>query len=214
MRSTSRHTRSTAGVLVLTAMLLVLPAAATAADFVLKAHRWGKAQDAAVAAAGGTVVWSHRKVGIASVTSDDPGFLARVSGDRAFTSAAEDMIVQWQDPENFVDLGHITPGDETLFFLQWNMTAMEAPAAWAADCTGAGVRVAINDGGIDPTHPDLAPNMDTSCSRSFVPGFDFDEDTGTFWHGMHVAGIAAAADNGTGVIGVAPEATLISVKVL
>jgi len=194
-------------------MLLVLPAAATAADYVLTAHNWGKKQDAAVAAAGGTVIWSHGKVGIASVTSDDPGFLAQVSADKAFKSAAEDMMVEWQDPD-FVDLGHITPGDETFFPLQWNMTAMEAPAAWAADCTGAGVRVAINDGGIDPTHPDLAPNMDTACSASFVPGFDFDEDTGTFWHGMHVAGIVAAADDGGGVIGVAPEATLMSVKVL
>jgi len=136
-----------------------------------------------------------------------------MSSDKAFKSAAVDMVVQWQDPTP-IELAHITPGDETFFPLQWNMTAIEAPAAWAADCTGAGVRVAINDGGIDPTHPDLAPNMDTSCSASFVPGFDFDEDTGTFWHGMHVAGIAAAADNGTGVIGVAPDATLISVKVL
>jgi subtilisin family serine protease len=123
------------------------------------------------------------------------------------------MMVQWQDP-SFVDLEHITPGDEPLFGFQWNMVAMEAPAAWAADRTGAGVRVAINDGGIDPTHPDLAPNMDESCSASFVPGQDYNTDTGTFWHGMHVAGIVAAADNGIGVIGVAPEATLISVKVL
>ena len=184
-----------------------------AADFVLTASKWGKAQNKAVAAAGGNVVWSHKKIGIASVSSDNPDFLALVSANRAFKSAAEDMMVQWQDPD-FTHLGHITPGDETFFPFQWNMTAIEAPAAWAADCTGAGVRVAINDGGIDPTHPDLAPNMDTSCSASFVPGFDFDEDTGTFWHGMHVAGIVAAADNGTGVIGVAPEATLVSVKVL
>ena len=201
------------GLLVLTMMLLVLPAAAMAADFVLTASKWGKAQNNAVAAAGGTVVWSHKNVGIASVTSDNPNFLALVSGNNAFKSAAEDMMVQWQDPE-FTELGHITPGDEPLFPLQWNMTAMEAPAAWAADCTGAGTRVAIIDGGIDPTHPDLAPNMDSSCSASFVPGQPFNADLGTFWHGMHVAGIVAAADNGIGVIGVAPEATLVGVKAL
>lgn len=213
MRSSSRRCWSVAGVLTVAAMLLGLPAAATAADFVLTAPHWGKAQDAAVAAAGGTVVWSHSRTGIASVSSDDPGFLARVSSDHAFTTAAEDVMVQWQEPE-LTEQGPITPGDEPYFPYQWNMTAMEAPAAWAAGCTGAGVRVAINDGGIDPTHPDLAPNMDTSCSASFVPGQPFNTDTGTFWHGMHVAGIVAAADNGTGVIGVAPEATLISVKVL
>jgi subtilisin family serine protease len=195
------------------ATMFTFPTVASAADFVLTADNWGKAQDAVVAAAGGTVVWSHKRTGIASVSSDDPDFLARVSVDDTFNRVAEDMMVQWQDP-NFSELGHITPGDETFFPLQWNMTAIEAPAAWAADCTGAGVRVAVNDGGIDPTHPDLAPNMDTSCSASFVPGEPFDSDTGELWHGMHVAGIVAAADNGTGVIGVAPEATLISVKVL
>jgi subtilisin family serine protease len=213
MNNLFRRSRSITGILVVTAMFLTLPAAAMAADFVLTAGNWGKAQDAVVAAAGGTVVWSHKRAGIASVTSDDPDFLARVSVDDTFSSAAEDMMVQWQDPD-IIEQGHITPGDEPLFPLQWNMTAMEAPAAWAADCTGAGVRVAINAGGIDPTHPDLAPNMDTSCSASFVPGEPYDSDTGTFWHGMHVAGIVGAADNGIGVIGVAPEAELISVKVL
>jgi subtilisin family serine protease len=195
-------------------MALLFSAAAMAADFVLTAGNWGKAQDDAVAAAGGTVVWSHKRSGIASVYSDDPDFLARVSVDDTFSSAAEDMMVQWQDDPGFSELGHITPGDETFFPLQWNMTAMEAPAAWAADCTGAGTRVSIIDGGIDETHPDLAPNMDVSCSASFVPGEPFNNDLGTFWHGMHVAAIVAAADNGTGVIGVAPEATLIGVKAL
>lgn len=202
-----------AGVLTAIATFLVLPAVASAADFVLTAPHWGKKQDAAVAAAGGTVNWSHGKAGIASVSSDNADFLAAVIGDNTFKSAAEDMMVQWQEP-NPIDQGHITPNDEWFFDLQWNMTAIEAPAAWAADCTGDGVRVAINDGGIDPTHPDLAPNMDASCSASFVPGFPFNSDTGTFWHGMHVAGIVGAADNEMGVIGVAPEAEMISVKVL
>jgi subtilisin family serine protease len=94
------------------------------------------------------------------------------------------------------------------------MQAIEAPAAWATGCTGAGVRVAINDGGIYDLHADLAPNLDTACSASFVPGQPFNTDTGTFWHGTHVAGIVGAADNGFGVIGVAPEAELIGVKVL
>ena len=212
MKSPSSRSWSV-GVLTAIATLLVLPAVASAADYVLTASKWGNKQNAAVAAAGGTVNWSHAKAGIASVSSDNADFLAAVSGDNAFKSAAEDMMVQWQEP-NPVEQTHITPDDEWFFSLQWNMAAMEAPAAWAADHTGAGVRVAIIDGGIDPTHPDLQPNMDTSCSASFVPGFDYDEDTGTFWHGMHVAGIVGAADNGIGVIGVAPEAEMISVKVL
>jgi subtilisin family serine protease len=200
------------GVLSVIATFLVLPAVASAADFVLTAPNWGKKQNAAVAAAGGTVNWSHAKAGIASVSSDNADFLAAVSGNSAFQSAAEDIMVQWQDPAPIE--AEITPYDEWFYGLQWNMEAINAPAAWAASCTGAGVRIAIIDGGIDPTHPDLEPNMDTACSASFVPGETYDSDLGTFWHGMHVAGIAAAADNGIGVIGVAPEATLISVKAL
>jgi subtilisin family serine protease len=49
---------------------------------------------------------------------------------------------------------------------------------------------------------------------SFVPGFAWNQDVGTFWHGTHVAGIVAAKDNGIGTIGIAPGATLIGVKVL
>jgi len=200
------------GVLTAIVTFLVLPAAASAADFVLTAPHWGKKQEAAVAAAGGTVNWSHAKAGIASVSSDDADFLAAVSGDNTFKSAAEDMMVQWQDPTPIE--ADITPNDEWYYGYQWNMQSIDAPDAWAASCTGAGVRVAIIDGGIDPTHPDLAPNMDTSCSASFVPGQPFNSDTGTFWHGMHVAGIVGAADNAIGVIGVAPETEMISVKAL
>jgi subtilisin family serine protease len=189
-----------------------LPSTASAADYVLTAGNWGKQQEKAVAAAGGIVNWSHKRAGIASVSSDNPDFLALVSGDRRFQSVAEDMVVQWQDPE-WSELD-VTPGDETYFGYQWNMPAISAPEAWDAGCTGAGVRVSIIDGGIDPTHPDLEPNMDTACSASFYPGQPFDTDTGGFWHGMHVAGIVAAADNGFGVIGVAPEAELMAVKAL
>ncbi len=74
--------------------------------------------------------------------------------------------------------------------------------------------VAILDGGIHSTHIDLAANLDVAASTSFVPGFAFNQDTGTFWHGTHVAGIVAAADNGKGTIGIAPQATLVGVKVL
>jgi subtilisin family serine protease len=158
------------------------------------------------------VVWSHGKTGIAVVTSDDPGFADAAQATGAFQTATLDFEVQWLD--NPSEPQAITPGDETFFPLQWNMQAIEAPAAWATGCTGAGVRVAINDGGIYDLHADLAPNLDTACSASFVPGQPFNTDTGTFWHGTHVAGIVGAADNGFGVIGVAPEAELIGVKVL
>ncbi len=74
---------------------------------------------------------------------------------------------------------------------------------------GAGVKVAVIDTGIDCTHPDLSPNC--VWAANFVKG---SKKTDEFGHGTHVAGIIAARDNGFGVIGVAPEATLYAVKVL
>jgi len=192
--------------------LLAAGSVAQAADYVLAAGQWGKKQDAAVATAGGTIVWSHGRAGLAMVRSDSPSFLESAMAGSAFHYGSPDIEAQWQEP--LASPQAITPGDEGFFPLQWNMQALEAPAAWATGCTGAGVRVAILDGGIYDLHADLAPNLDTSCSVSFVPGQPYNTDTGTFWHGTHVAGIVAAADNGFGVIGVAPEAELIGVKVL
>src|SRR5207253_8784296 len=85
---------------------------------------------------------------------------------------------------------------------------------------GSGVRVAVIDGGIYTVHPDLAGAIDVAASGSFGSNDattgegQFNCDTGTFWHGTHVAGIIAARDNGIGVIGIAPKATVIGVKAL
>lgn len=191
------------------------PAFAEEQSYVLTAGKWGAKQDRAVAVAGGLVTFSHRDSGIGVAASDAPDFLERAMASGAFSHGDEDRVFQWQPPgrEYAVSEAGISPEDETFFAYQWNMQAMEAPAAWQAGCTGAGVRVAILDGGVDRMHGDLAPNIDDAWSRSFVPGLEYYEDSGS-WHGSHVAGIVAAADNGFGVIGVAPEATLVAVKVL
>jgi subtilisin family serine protease len=73
------------------------------------------------------------------------------------------------------------------------------------------VDVAIIDTGIDNTHPEL----NVVGGRHFYSGFredaNYNDDNG---HGSNVAGIAAARDNGVGVVGVAPGARLWAVKVL
>jgi subtilisin len=76
--------------------------------------------------------------------------------------------------------------------------------------TGNGIAVAIIDTGVDLTHPDLAANIvaNKSCVIGKKNGND---DNG---HGTHVAGTIAALNNDIGVIGVAPEAKLVAVKVL
>ena len=81
----------------------------------------------------------------------------------------------------------------------------------SAGYRGAGARIAIIDTGIDLTHLDLAENIDTASGYNCVnPGQPPNDGHG---HGTHVSGIAAAPYDGVGVIGVAPEATLVPVKV-
>ena len=65
-------------------------------------------------------------------------------------------------------------------------------------------------------HPDLAANLNTALSASFVEGegYDVNLPAGAFNHGTHVAGTIAAVDNTIGVVGVAPDAEIVAVKVL
>ena len=79
--------------------------------------------------------------------------------------------------------------------------------------TGNGVSVAVLDTGVDPDHSDLAANIGQGidCGGGAVREAVADDD-GT--HGTHIAGTVGAADNDGGVVGVAPEVTLHSVKVL
>ena len=80
--------------------------------------------------------------------------------------------------------------------------------------------IAILDTGIDLDHPDLHVVTATDCryesggrpwARTVSCGSGGDDDNG---HGTHVAGSAAALDNGLGVVGIAPGARLWAVKVL
>lgn len=67
----------------------------------------------------------------------------------------------------------------------------------------------VIDSGVELTHPDL--RVDTARSRSFVSDSSPNDGNG---HGTHVAGTIAAINNTIGVIGVAPGATIVAVRVL
>ena len=126
-------------------------------------------------------------------------------------------MVKWIEPDKFIAEANPTSigSDEPLFVNQWGMDAINAPEAWNAGYTGESVKVFILDSGIDAEHPDLTTNLNTDLCTSFVPGEDYNVDYGFYFnHGTHVAGIIAAADNNFGVIGVAPEAEIIAVKVV
>jgi subtilisin family serine protease len=95
------------------------------------------------------------------------------------------------------------------------------PAHGPWDTTmGRGIRIAIVDSGVDQTHPDIAPNLALNLSEVNQTDYPSPCDDGTpqdqDGHGTWTASLAAGAiGSGTGeVIGVAPAATLLNVKVL
>lgn len=90
---------------------------------------------------------------------------------------------------------------------------IQAPKLWN-ETKGTGIKVAVLDTGCETTHPDLKDRI--IGGRNFT-----DDDRGNpdifndyNGHGTHVAGTIAAHENEAGVIGVAPEAGLLIVKVL
>jgi subtilisin len=75
---------------------------------------------------------------------------------------------------------------------------------------GAGKTAWIVDTGIDFDHPDL--NVDETRSKAFIANVtSADDENG---HGTHVAGIIGAKNNNIGVLGVASDANLVSLRVL
>jgi hypothetical protein len=82
--------------------------------------------------------------------------------------------------------------------------------AWA-DSTGLGVRIGIIDDGFDLTHPDLAANFRggwDSRGNNPVPQAEADDI-----HGTATAGLIGADDNGSGLLGVAHDATLLGFRI-
>jgi subtilisin family serine protease len=180
--------------------------------------------EAQVAAAGGTLQRVMPEVGLAVVKANMPGFAEKAAAITGIRSVLPDLHLQWIPTEDQLDDSYLvqsppfTTDDDPFFNLQWGHSAIDAPEAWAAGYKGEGAVVAVLDTGFDTDHPDLDENVLHGLSMSFVPGesvvFDPALRGSNSSHGSHVAGTIAAADNGVGIIGVAPESKLMLVKVL
>jgi subtilisin family serine protease len=171
-------------------------------------------------AANGKVTSKLSEAGLAIATSDDPNFAAKAAKISGVRSVVHDFTYQGFEPQpnRVVETAsdNVNPpstGDSNpLYPLQWGATAIQAPEAWNAGSEGQGVLVADLDGGFELNHPDLAGNI--VGSKSFVPGEPAQFVGAGSSHGTHTAGTIAAVDNNIGVIGIAPKAKLLLVKVL
>lgn len=92
----------------------------------------------------------------------------------------------------------------------WGIRQLNVPKTWEVT-KGKGITVLVIDTG-HTDHPDLKGAIITKKCRSFVRGETSIEDFNG--HSTHVCGIIGARDNDIGMVGVAPECSIITVKVL
>ncbi len=111
-----------------------------------------------------------------------------------------DKIITLAPPKAKAKPGTEDPAQTT----PWGITRVGGPSS------GVGKTAWIIDSGIDLDHPDL--NVDTQRAAVFLGPRDTPDDQNG--HGTHVAGTVAALDNNIGVIGVAPGASVVPVRVL
>lgn len=126
------------------------------------------------------------------------------------------------------------PERNPLYSQQWGIKALNLDKLWTKPIINRKRPViAILDTGVDVTHPDLADHIWTNLSEhegeagydddnngivDDTHGYDFVNNYDGLYdkngHGTHVAGIAAACNNETGIVGANPQALIMPVKVL
>jgi subtilisin family serine protease len=225
-RTLIRLATTAAGAMLLGGLLLAVPVSATgtAQTYVIVYASSSVPSDAAqkITAAGGSVVASYGAIGVVIASSDQTTFGARVKSDRrvAGAIASARFATQFVDDVQMTDevtpdAGTPAPGDDSLSGLQWDMAQIHAPEARAINGGSSTIVVGDIDTGLDYTHPDLAPNVDFANSVSCLGGVP--DQSPAAWndqngHGTHTAGTIAAARNGIGIVGVAPNVKIAGIR--
>jgi subtilisin family serine protease len=173
----------------------------------------------AVRAAGGAVVNDlSAQVGVLLVESSQSSF-----ADVLARSGLTDVVgkdFSWQG----VPDGGPEPADDPLEAIQWDMRQIRTDEAHDLQAGAPSVDVGVLDTGIDGRHPDFlkdgSSNVDCGRGRNSISFVPTGPGVGTpdpcvdnQFHGTHVAGTIAARANGIGIVGVAPDVTLVPVKV-
>jgi subtilisin len=137
-------------------------------------------------------------------TTQSPSALSAAEIDQGISSLQTNPNVQSIEPNRIVQIANqtIPTGVQRIGAEQ------SATRSGHGNGTSVNANIGIIDTGIDLKHPDL----NVVSNVSFVSGTNSGNDDNG--HGTHVAGIAAAKDNGIGVVGVAPGAKLWAIKVL
>ena len=100
---------------------------------------------------------------------------------------------------------------DSLYGCQWHLSNSDGEdinvePVWASGIDGTGVNIAVVDDGMDWSHEDLVDNVNTALNHDYTGNNDVHHPFKH--HGTKVAGVIAARNNGVGVRGVAPRATI------
>jgi subtilisin family serine protease len=207
--------------LALVANVGAMPAVAGSSQTYLVLYKGNSVAADAIAKAGGTLVANYNAIGVAVVRSSSATFAAdvqkdsRVQGASATAGFATQLEGNVSAADNAAVPGVPATDNDPLSGLQWDMVQMHVPEAHAI--TGGDSKVVVGDidTGLDYTHPDLAANVDDAASANCVSGVAVQgkvaamDDNG---HGTHTAGTIAAASNGIGIVGVAPNVRIAGIK--
>jgi lantibiotic leader peptide-processing serine protease len=179
--------------------------------------------------AGGTVAIAYREIGVATVHSASGSFEVTMESDRKVEGVVLSPVIEAgagaaatgieadpeDDPPDSDDKNIPASDTDNLSGLQWDMRQIRTSEAHAITGGNREVLVGDIDTGLDYTHPDLAPNVDFENSVSCVGGVP-DQDPDAWFdvsgHGTHTAGTIAAAANGVGIVGVAPNVKIAAIK--
>ena len=199
--------------------------AGAAANYIVLYRGQAVPNDAAstFAAAGGSLVYAYNQIGVAIARSDNLSFRDNLLKDSRIENASATSGFATQLPNGQADVGaapdsalpNSPAAEDPLFPLQWDMRQIHAPDAHAVTGGSPAVLVGDIDTGLDYTHPDLAANVSDANSVNCVSGVPVpgmvaaNDDNG---HGTHTAGTIAAASNGVGIVGVAPNVKIAGIK--
>ncbi|WP_243789483.1 S8 family serine peptidase [Saccharopolyspora gloriosae] len=160
----------------------------------------------------GSVAAYYEQIGVGIVDSQDPGFGIRMGPDRAYSAERQVRADRIEAGESQNAAAAAEPARDD----QWNLRQIRTPEAHAISRGSPDVVVGVLDSGVDAAHPELAAALDTdrsaNCLTPEEPELTAPPEGDA--HGTHVAGIIAAADDGHGVTGVAPESRLASIRVV
>jgi len=176
-----------------------------------------------IESAGGTLLHAYSNIGVAIARSDNEFFRRnlllnrRVEGAAATTGLGVQLNddIEVLDSSDLAETANPLSWGDPLSGRQWDMVQIRVPEAHAINPGSPSVVVGDIDTGLDYTHPDLAANVDFANSVSCVGGVPntdpaaWLDDNG---HGTHTAGTIAAAANGIGIVGVAPNVKIAGIK--